>query len=132
LLQRFLYKYNKDYHLDISFDEAVFDALTEYDWPGNIRELEHLVEQLVVTSQTQMIHPEDLPAYLQPQKKEESVTAKGIIPLRQAVEEVERQILRHALKKYHSSRKIANALKVNQTTIIRKLKKYNMNDQIGE
>ena len=132
LVQRFLYKYNKDYHLDISFGEAVFDALTEYDWPGNIRELEHLVEQLVVTSQNQLIQPEDLPAYLQPQKKEETVTAQGIIPLKQAVEEVERQILRHALKKYHSSRKIAKALKVNQTTIIRKLKRYNLNDQLGK
>ena len=132
LVHRFLYKYNKEYHLDISFGEDVFDALNEYNWPGNIRELEHLVEQLVVTSQSQLIHPEDLPAYLQPQKKEETVSAQGIIPLKQAVEEVERQILRHALKKYHSSRKIAKALEVNQTTIIRKLKKYNLNDQIGE
>ncbi|WP_374049458.1 TyrR/PhhR family helix-turn-helix DNA-binding protein [Neobacillus sp. OS1-33] len=40
--------------------------------------------------------------------------------------------MRHALKKYQSSRKIAKALEVNQTTIIRKLKKYNLNDQIGE
>ncbi|MGG1678405.1 sigma-54 interaction domain-containing protein [Neobacillus sp. NRS-1170] len=132
LVQRFLFKYNKDYHLDVSFDESVIDALTEYDWPGNIRELENLVEQLVVTSQNQLIHPDDLPSYLQPKMKEEYVTAKGIIPLKQAVEEVERQILRHALKKYHSSRKIAHALEVNQTTIIRKLKKYNMNVQFEE
>jgi PAS domain S-box-containing protein/TyrR family helix-turn-helix protein len=132
LIQRFLYQYNKEYHLDVSFTESVLEALTEYNWPGNVRELENLIEQLVVTSHNQVIHPEDLPDYLKPKKKMQPITALGIIPLKQAVEEVEKQVLSHALKKYHSSRKMAKVLEVNQTTIIRKLKKYNMNNDLEE
>lgn len=132
LIQRFLYHYNKEYHLDVSFTVSVFEALTEYDWPGNVRELENLIEQLVVTSHNQVIYQEDLPDYLKPKKSVQPVTAIGIIPLKQAVEEVEKQVLSHALKKYHSSRKMAKVLEVNQTTIIRKLKKYNMNNDLED
>ncbi|RST71237.1 hypothetical protein D4T97_018885 [Siminovitchia acidinfaciens] len=51
---------------------------------------------------------------------------KGIVPLNDAVESVEKQLLETAIARYKTSRKIAAALKVNQTTVIRKLKKYGL------
>lgn len=43
------------------FSEEALAALSDYEWPGNIRELRHLVESLVVTSGKVRVDPEDLP-----------------------------------------------------------------------
>ena len=46
------------------------------------------------------------------------------VPFQKAIEQAERQIIEQALRKYGSTRKAAGALKVNQSTIVRKAKKY--------
>jgi len=51
------------------------------------------------------------------------VIVKGVIPLREAVEEVERQLISHARKDHETTYEIAEVLGVNQSTIVRKLKK---------
>ncbi|MGG3681657.1 TyrR/PhhR family helix-turn-helix DNA-binding protein [Aeribacillus composti] len=48
------------------------------------------------------------------------------IPLKKAVEETEKHVLLYALSKYKTTRKMAKALGVNQTTIMRKLRKYKL------
>lgn len=102
--------------------------LLGYEWPGNIRELENLMEQLVVTSKGPVIYPEGLPRHLSKSSgtKLPGVAVSGILQLNKAVEETERQILKLAITKYKTSRKIAKALGVNQTTIIRKIHKYDL------
>ncbi|MFP3416459.1 helix-turn-helix domain-containing protein, partial [Bacillus sp. SIMBA_074] len=52
------------------------------------------------------------------------VNLTGIIPLKKALEETEKQLLSQALSTYKSTRKMAKALEVSQTTIMRKLGKY--------
>ena len=52
----------------------------------------------------------------------------GIIPINDAVNEVERQILQSALSKYKSTRRIAEALHTSQSTVVYKLRKHNLNE----
>ncbi len=54
-------KYNKIYGENISAESAALEALTSYDWPGNLFELEALIERLILTCQTDKIRTNDLP-----------------------------------------------------------------------
>jgi len=103
----------------------VLKHLERHDWPGNIRELKNVIERLVVVSNGQYLQSIALPWY----KKEEendAIKVTRLIPLSEAIDEVEKKILLYALEEYRSSRKIASAIGVDQSTVIRKLKKYGL------
>ena len=125
LTDYFLEKFNSKYAQHIQLDENAKLVIQLQEWPGNIRELENFIEQLVVTAQKSVIGMEDLPFTMDRRfHREQSLQ---IMPLKKAVEETEKQILSNALLKYKTTRKMAKALGVNQTTIMRKLHKYNLN-----
>ncbi|WP_318508692.1 TyrR/PhhR family helix-turn-helix DNA-binding protein [Bacillus sp. T3] len=69
---------------------------------------------------------EDLPFEFNRDGKQPLVKVSGIIPIKKAIEETEKQILSYAMAEYKTTRKIAKALDVNQTTIMRKLQKYKL------
>ncbi|MGE5592551.1 MAG: sigma 54-interacting transcriptional regulator [Betaproteobacteria bacterium] len=126
LIYHFLERYNNahGYHKVISEDAR--EVLTRYSWPGNVRELENLIERLVVTVEGDEITVRDLPrAILEEGDVSRShVVVGGIMPLRQAVEEVERQLIQRALAANKSTYSIAKLLGVNQSTVVRKIRKY--------
>ena len=104
--------------------EAI-DIMMKYDWPGNIRELENVIERVIVTSRNQEIICEDLPVYIlePPAVGENEILVKGIQPLKHAVLEVEKQIIEKAVLHYGSIRKAAEVLDVDQSTIVRKMQR---------
>ncbi|TDK64211.1 PAS domain S-box protein [Bacillus salipaludis] len=129
LIEYFLKKFNDKYEHSIMIDDEAINLLNGYEWGGNVRELENLIEQLIVTARGAVIYEIDLPSYIvkTQEKTTPRVTVSGILPLKIAVEETERQLLKRAQEKYKTSRKMARILEVNQTTIIRKTHKYNLN-----
>jgi TyrR family helix-turn-helix protein len=50
--------------------------------------------------------------------------AINIVPLKEAIEEVEKQLLRKALKMHKTTRKVGKALGIDQSTVVKKMKKY--------
>lgn len=65
LVEHFIQKFNKKNNRRIKFvSPKVTDLLMEYDWPGNIRELENCVERMVVTSTSEKILAEHIPFHL--------------------------------------------------------------------
>lgn len=125
LANYFLARFNKKYSTNRMLSERLKEILLEYHWPGNVRELENLVERLVVTARGSIIQPEDLPpAFTAGENIDKGVEVKGILPLKKALEEVEKQLLLQAKERYNSTYKMAEVLEVNQSTIVRKLKKY--------
>ncbi|MFT9850077.1 sigma-54 interaction domain-containing protein [Aneurinibacillus sp. REN35] len=126
LIDRFLDKFNEKYNQSITLDESSRLILQLHEWPGNIRELENLIEQMVVTSRKPIVSIEDLPFHFNKEGRPSMVQVSGIMPLKQAVEETEKQVLSYALTKHKTTRKMAKALDVNQTTIMRKLHKYQL------
>ena len=98
--------------------------LRSLDWLGNIRELENLIENMVVLVQRDVLYPEDLPPRYRQSGAEVSacqVTVHGIMPLKEAIQQVESQLLFHAQEKYTTTREIAKALGVDQSTVSRKM-----------
>src|SRR5207302_4047827 len=56
----FMDKYNKKMGVRARLHESVIDALNHYDFPGNVRELEHMIEQATALVQNGIITPDDL------------------------------------------------------------------------
>jgi Nif-specific regulatory protein len=61
LLNYFLDHASRESGRRFSLTQPAQEALTAYSWPGNVREMEHLVERLAVMAETSAIHLEDLP-----------------------------------------------------------------------
>ena len=108
---------------------ATLDALAGYAYPGNVRELMNICERLVVMSETELIDVAELPAQVvgssQPGMPED-LEWPDSISLQEALETVERNLLARARDRYRNQAGIAAALGVNQSTIARKLKRYNL------
>ncbi|NSW92959.1 MAG: sigma 54-interacting transcriptional regulator, partial [Firmicutes bacterium] len=127
LAKYFVEKLNLKYSTNIRLSKEVFEALLEYDWPGNVRELENCIERLVVTADNEVIDYDDLPGFLSKNRKEEMVETK-LRPLKEAMEQTEKQLIVAAYNYLKNTYKIAEVLGISQPTVVRKLKKYLEND----
>lgn len=125
LVQHFLKIFNEQYGMRKSMDKMVMDRLLDYDWPGNIRELRNTIERAVVTSVDDVIKSIKLgnsSQHIEEFNLEENDAPR--IDLKEKVNAFEKDILLHYIKTLKSSRKVANALGVSQTTIVRKATQY--------
>lgn len=128
LLNHFREKFSKKYGIQREFAPEVVEAFLDYDWPGNVRELENMVERLMVVSPTEQISLAQLPSTFRQQEDENGgVSVHSFMPLKEAVMEVERQLIGKALQKYGSTYKAAEALGVNQSTIVRRMARFRKN-----
>lgn len=125
LAQQFKDKFCKAYDLRKVFAPEVMEALLDYHWPGNIRELENVIERLVVTTPGEMISFRDLPRFFfkEQSASKATVSVRGLIPLKEAVMTVEKLLLEKAMDRYGSTYKAAEVLQVDQSTIVRKLQR---------
>lgn len=125
LILHFADQLNKKYGTNKQFSSAVIEKLQMYSWPGNVRELQNVIERLLVTIDGNLIDTSHLPENLQMNlNRHKDVSVNRIIPLKEAVETVERDLLELAYQKYNSTTKMAEVLGVNQSTISRKLQQY--------
>ncbi|WP_429083725.1 sigma 54-interacting transcriptional regulator [Brassicibacter mesophilus] len=126
LSYHFIDMFNKKYLCNKQLTSSVERILLQYNWPGNVRELQNIIERLVVTTGYDTIEERDLPLFLFENKEEISKKIKvdGIMPLKEAVELVEKKIIESACKRYSTTYEMAEALGVNQSTIVRKIQKY--------
>jgi transcriptional regulator with PAS, ATPase and Fis domain len=122
LLHYFLNKYNARYNLSKSFGVSAIKQLLHYNWPGNVRELENVVERLVVTSSGDAIEnlsEETLIGtripWFDPDGIDFSKNYKDIVNNYEAV------LLRKALERYGTTRKMSAALGLDQSTIVKKM-----------
>lgn len=119
LALKFLQFFNKQYGQNKKITYEVMKELENYAWRGSVRQLRNVMENMVVVSNNEYLQLNDLPW---------GETVHGEMPsnegmsLHAQLKQAERQILEDAKKKYGSSRKMADALQVDQSTVIRKLK----------
>lgn len=132
-LQFYLQKYNQIFNQTRTFSKEAIDVLQRYQWPGNIRELENTVEQLVIMVKEEEISIHDLPErfFSVNIEKEALESLKKGNKLSEIIESVEKRMIEQALKKHRTTRKTAKALGITQTSLIRRLKKYNIRNEIN-
>ncbi|MFK2826435.1 sigma 54-interacting transcriptional regulator [Bacillus sp. B190/17] len=125
MIDYFLNKMNKKYNLNTYLSLEVENTLTHHHWPGNVRELENLIERLVVTAEENEITMSDLPENIYYKETSDYIVqVNDICSLKQAQDQMEEQLIRKAYSLHTSSYKIADLLGINQSTAIRKIKKY--------
>lgn len=128
LIDHYLELFNQKYHYSKTLTIEALDSLVDYDWPGNIRQLMNILERLVVTTMTDEISIRCLPEELRHYSLPAPAQNAHLMPLKTAVDQLERDLIKRALKKYKTTRKAAEALKVSQGTIVQKMKKWNLPD----
>jgi PAS domain S-box-containing protein/TyrR family helix-turn-helix protein len=123
---------NRKYKMNKRFSPGVIEAFIQYDWPGNVRELENLIERMIVITNRDIITTGDLPSCLWDTVKDDNscVLVSGIVPLKEAIEMVEKQLLERVYAKYRTTRQMADALKVDASTIVRKAAKYRISKSL--
>jgi two-component system NtrC family response regulator len=105
------------------FSRAARDALLRYDYPGNVRELENLIERAVVLCRGDVIDRGDLPLMLD----EPDAASEAPTQLTAAVEGLERRMIREALKRANGVQtRAAELLGVTERALRYKLKKYGL------
>ena len=102
-------------------------VLTAYHWPGNIRELNNVIERMYVLSNGDLLGVEVLPdelAALLP--REGSVLLRKEDTLRDAMARVEAELIRQSLRDDRSLQEIAEGLGIDLSTLVRKIRKYHL------
>ena len=126
LIALLLNRYNQNYKRHTMLATDTLQALETYSWPGNIRELDNLMERLVLLTHGDIITLDQLPRYIQNERepKDEGLPAEQ--SLRLAVEQTERRILAAARRKFGNTRDMAAHLGCSHVTIARKLRLYGL------
>ncbi|WP_158737951.1 sigma 54-interacting transcriptional regulator [Alteribacillus sp. YIM 98480] len=127
-LSHYMQYYNQKYDRSATLTNEAIDTLQSYDWPGNIRELENMVERMVITSTSDVILKSALPEKILSREPFHdpafSISRNQSLPL--YLENIERQAIKKALKEKGSTRKAAADLGMTQSALMRRIKKYNI------
>ncbi|KJS71168.1 MAG: histidine kinase [Comamonadaceae bacterium BICA1-1] len=126
LLDFYLAEFNQRYGRSLEWGLEALDALIDYDWPGNIRELINLVERLAVTCTGEEVELLDLPEEMRVSSLD--AADDSLLPLRKQVENLERRQIRKALLQYKTTREAAKVLGVSQATLVQKMKRWEQDD----
>jgi two-component system response regulator HydG len=120
LVSFFMEKYSRKMGVRPRLHDMVVEALSHYDFPGNIRELEHMIEQAVALVQNGLITADDL--LPPPPASSHAPTSSGGRALSDVVDAAERGAIESALRESDGSReRAAELLNISPTTLWRKM-----------
>ena len=119
LVRAFTAEFNRQYGLNKRVAERVLGRLHDAPWPGNVRELRNVVERLIVTSPADLVGLEDLDAIMTRASPPPRPDA-GLLRTRR--DQLELELVEDALRRHGSTRAVAKALGVSQSTVVRRLR----------
>src|SRR6478672_5396461 len=126
LVRFFLDKYSKRMGVKPRMHESVFEAFNHYDFPGNVRELEHMIEQAVALVQNGIITADDVMAPASTGIPSRGPTTGGQT-LSDVVDSAERSAIEVALRDHEGNReRAAEQLGISPTTLWRKMTRLNI------
>jgi transcriptional regulator with PAS, ATPase and Fis domain len=130
LANHFLKKFNEQKKRNVkAIDAKAMAALTSYPWPGNVREMENLIEMLVVMKEDGVVTLEDLPNKIRKLNQGPAAVCPLDLPdegvdFNKMLVEYERDLILRALDKCGGVKnKAAKLLNLKRTTLVEKLKR---------
>jgi two-component system response regulator AtoC len=137
LVQKFVEHFCETHKLDLkTLSPQVTKALMAFDWPGNVRQLENIVERMVaLTANRTAILPADLPEEIQ---RRESLNFVPLIEIpeeginfQNVVTDMERELILQSLRRTNGNKKLAaKLLNLKRTTLIEKIKRIGLGENV--
>ncbi|HBO51374.1 MAG TPA: hypothetical protein DD471_05260, partial [Planctomycetes bacterium] len=117
----------------VVIEDTALELMTEYSWPGNIRELQNEILKLAALCDDNLIRAKDLSEHLRDGVNPMSSTGKkwtegfAHMSLKEATDEFECELIRQALAKNSDNKSlVAKSLRIPKTTLYNKIKKYKL------
>lgn len=133
LVYHFLNEIKSKYGISRAFSDESLYLFKNYPWPGNVRELKNLVERVCLMINKPLIEVHDIKNEMQfvsgsnlNNHKAEQPVRDQTEPLKESIKEYEINIIQNTISKFSSIRMAAKALQIDQSTLVRKIKKYNI------
>ena len=130
LAEHFITRANERHRRQVqSIDPQTFALMKTYAWPGNIRELENLIERLVIVKGSGVLMPTDLPPALRIALEKAATTPVPMFPesgadLKTILDAVEEKMIGEALERTGGNKnRAAELLGLNRTTLVEKLRR---------
>lgn len=123
LVEYFCRRFARRFGYARHFNRHAFECLRDYSWPGNIRELENIVERMMVTAEQYTIDACDLPTAITGETYKKPLELQDMMPLKDCLRLTEEKLLEMAWQKYGTTTGVARALGIDQSTASRKLRK---------
>ncbi|WP_027416245.1 sigma 54-interacting transcriptional regulator [Aneurinibacillus terranovensis] len=121
----FLQQFNRKYLKKKNLSREALEVLENYHWNGNVRELQNVIERLLVTSRTDFINRDEVLhiLYAETETKMDQPFKLELMPLKKAIAKLETQLITLGLQKYGTAAKVSEILEVSPATISRRMKK---------
>jgi len=137
LVHKFMAHFSQIHKLELkTVSPPVMKALMAYEWPGNVRQLENIVERMVaLTGKRTAILPTDLPSEIQNRDSLNFVPLIEIpeegINFQNVVTDMERELILQSLRKTNGNKKLAaKLLNLKRTTLIEKIKRIGLGENV--
>lgn len=146
LVNHFLAVIGEKYGIHRTIDSSAMKILESHDWPGNVRQLKNMVERICLLAtqpeitvyivQQELDSNPTIARDLENPVQIQNIQEMVIIPkfsgtLKEQVAAFEKQIIKEALSKYPSIRQAAKSLGCDQSTLVRKIQKFQLTRQIS-
>src|ERR1700761_6715597 len=113
--------------LDVRMASAVHQRLIAYAWPGNVRQLENVLERLLVLSSGDLITVEDLPEEFAPPPASKAILWPTLPEEGISLEAIERDLISRALEKFEGNQtQAARYLDISRRTLIYRMEKHGL------
>ncbi|MCH7515938.1 MAG: sigma-54-dependent Fis family transcriptional regulator [Bacteroidetes bacterium] len=134
LAEYFINEFNKKLGKEIKgFTKRALKLIYEYDWPGNIREMENTIERCLIITENDVVDVEDLPSHLRTAENMASVDYAGPLFSNETIvpfEKLKEEAIRHALKVTKGNIvEAAKRLHLGRATIYRLMEKYSIENR---
>ncbi|MCL1696705.1 MULTISPECIES: sigma 54-interacting transcriptional regulator [unclassified Lysinibacillus] len=131
LIYSYLHKFNEKFQMSKTISDRCISVLTQYEWPGNVRQLENLMERLVLTSDY-VIDVTDLPDVIMDNidGKLDLNEDEEMWTLDNRIEIVTKQIVEEAYQLKRTTREVAKYLGISQSRATRLIQKYKINENL--
>lgn len=132
LFSHYMQRFSKENNIEVKqMDQEALEAFMSYEWPGNIRELMNVTEQLVTLVDGKEITLKDLPEIVSSRLNGETGMAEDNHSLKSEQHKQEKQVIIQALEKHEGNKsKAAQDLGIHRTTLYKKIKDFQIEEKV--